>query len=260
MRNTIQLTCATCGASFFVYPRRAATAKYCSNSCRSKGLVGKQGARKGCVVSEETRMKMSRAAMGNKHMVGYRHTDETKLKMSESARGRPGTRTGSHPTEETRLKLSAACKGKPANNKGTHLSPAIKRKISINRRGKATGESNPNWQGGKSFKPYCAAFTRRLRENIRDAFGRKCFMCGISENGEKLSVHHVDYNKGQGCGRRWSLVPLCRTCHMKTTNNRHYYFNLLSNYWAFKYIEFTEYAGVSLDFRLFKPNGISSDI
>jgi hypothetical protein len=95
-----------------------------------------------------------------------------------------------------------------------------------------SGENSVFWKGGISDRKYCRAFNRHLREQIRDKFGRKCFLCGISENDRKLSIHHCDYNKGQGCGHRWNLVPLCVSCHGKTNVHKHYYFNLLANFWA----------------------------
>lgn len=98
---------------------------------------------------------------------------------------------------------------------------------------KRIGEDSPNWKGGISFEPYCNKFNNKLKEHIRDTFDRKCFLCGKSEeeNNCKLHVHHVDYNKGQGCGYSWSLIPLCSSCHSKTNHNRYYWFNLLNNYW-----------------------------
>lgn len=85
------------------------------------------------------------------------------------------------------------------------------------------GENSPAWKGGKSFEPYCPKFTKELKEAIRSKYGRKCVLCGLpeSENKKRLSVHHVDYDKGQGCnGKAWKLVPLCVKCHTKTNNNR----------------------------------------
>lgn len=96
-----------------------------------------------------------------------------------------------------------------------------------------SGSLNPAWNGGVSFEPYCPRFNERLKEYIRQKFNRKCVLCGISENGVKLSVHHVDYNKLQGCkGHTWALVSLCSSCHSKTGYNRWYYFLKLFNYWA----------------------------
>lgn len=65
---------------------------------------------------------------------------------------------------------------------------------------------------------YCDKFDNACRERIRNKYDRMCFYCGKDEytNNAKLSVHHLDMNKDQGCnGNEWRLVPLCRTCHGK---------------------------------------------
>lgn len=95
-------------------------------------------------------------------------------------------------------------------------------------------ERNPRWNNGSSFEPYCPKFTQELREEIREAFGRKCFLCGAPENGRRLAVHHINFDKKAGCyGRKFNLLPLCIKCHNKTSgNHRYYYFNLLANFWA----------------------------
>lgn len=126
--------------------------------------------------------------------------------ISCSRRGKNGW----HHTEETRRKMSEAAKG----------------------------EKNHNWRNGSRNEKYCFKFNHAMKERIRDAFGRKCFLCGgVSTDGRALDVHHCDYNKGQGCGHEWNLIPLCNKCHGKTNANRHYYFNLLSGYWVAKYIK-----------------------
>jgi len=87
-----------------------------------------------------------------------------------------------------------------------------------------SGENNPNWQGGLSFEPYCTKFNFAFKEYIRDKFGRVCFLCNKAEAevGEKLSVHHVNYNKGCGCDtdETCQFVPLCRSCNAKVNGNR----------------------------------------
>jgi len=97
--------------------------------------------------------------------------------------------------------------------------------------GKANkGENSPNWKGGISFEPYCLEFNKGLKEEIREKFGRVCFLCPKTEeeNCQKLSVHHIDYNKKQGCnGIRWLLVPLCRACNSKVNFNRDYWQDLV---------------------------------
>lgn len=100
-------------------------------------------------------------------------------------------------------------------------------------------EHHPGWKGGISSWPYCPKFTTELKEEIRDKFNRMCFLSGTKESGRKLSVHHCDYLKSQGCqGQRWSLLPLVASWHMKTNYNRWYWFALLRDYWCYKYLTF----------------------
>lgn len=64
---------------------------------------------------------------------------------------------------------------------------------------------------------YCYKFNVDCREHNRDKYNRKCFFCDINEADcdRKHSIHHVDYNKNQGCDDTpdWKLIPLCRRCH-----------------------------------------------
>lgn len=99
------------------------------------------------------------------------------------------------------------------------------------------GSRNPAWRGGIAYGKYCPKFNDLLKEQVRRAFGRKCFLCGASEDGVGLDVHHCDYHKGQGCGRAWTLIPLCKSCHSKTGFNRYYWFAKLANYWVGKHIQ-----------------------
>jgi len=195
---------------------------------------------KGRIVSEETRRKIA-----ERH-TGMKLSDETKKKISDSKRGKPlslskevreklsksrmGNKNslGFHPSEETRKKLSAARKGHP-------VSEETRAKI----RAANKGSKCYNWKGGKSFEPYCPAFNMAIKERVRDAFGRRCYLCGIEETRERHHAHHVDYNKSQGCnGRQWGLVPLCRSCHSKTQHNRWHWFALLRDYWIYEYLDF----------------------
>lgn len=101
---------------------------------------------------------------------------------------------------------------------GRKHSTNTKQKIRRSCEGNNSGENHPNWQGGISFEPYCPKFNNHIREDIREKYGRVCFLCGKTEqdNGSKLSVHHTDHNKEQGCnGYEWKLVPLCKSCHGK---------------------------------------------
>ena len=56
-------------------------------------------ARKGIVFSKETRMKFSKALIGNKHGLGYKHTKEAINKITEASKNRECS-------DETRKKMS----------------------------------------------------------------------------------------------------------------------------------------------------------
>lgn len=78
------------------------------------------------------------------------------------------------------------------------------------------------WEGFAKDELYCPLFNEKCRESNREKYDRQCFLCGqdefnnIDKNGNmrKLSVHHVNMNKDQGCNNHeWKLVPLCMHCH-----------------------------------------------
>jgi len=71
---------------------------------------------------------------------------------------------------------------------------------------------------------YCEKFNRDFRERTRAFRGYVCFECGEPQNGERLHVHHVHYDKKMCCnGSPHDVVPLCRGCHSKTNYNRDYW-------------------------------------
>ena len=92
------------------------------------------------------------------------------------------------------------------------------------------GKNNPSWRGGTSFEDYCINFNDAIKEEAREKYGRQCFLCGKTEaeNGKKLCVHHVDYDKKRGCnGKKLLLVPLCTSCHAKTNFRRDYWESII---------------------------------
>ena len=158
-----------------------------------------------------------------------------------------------HKSQYCALCKSCSLKGKSYRNKGRTLTAEHKRKIGEGNKGKTVsdeakrkmgeslkgrtswnkgmkGEAAPNWRGGISFEPYCIKFNKAYKTHIRNLFGNKCFLCGISEaeNSKKLDVHHVNYNKDCGCDDTVCIcVPLCRSCHMRTNGNRDYWEELI---------------------------------
>lgn len=74
------------------------------------------------------------------------------------------------------------------------------------------------------WKGYCPKFNEMCRESNREKYDRECFLCGRAEEfnsdragkSKRLSVHHIDMNKAQGCnGHEWKLIPVCMQCHGK---------------------------------------------
>lgn len=78
----------------------------------------------------------------------------------------------------------------------------------------------------KRRNPYCKKFNSEFKERVRSFFGDTCVLCGKTEaeNGQALSVHHVNYDKKTGCnGNELSFVSLCKSCHHRVHGNRKYW-------------------------------------
>lgn len=197
------------------------TGENCTEATRKKLSEvnsGEKNSNYGKHPSEVTRQKMSKAHSGKSPTEatkkklseanrGKKITEVTRKKLSEVKSGKKHPLYGKHPSEVTRKKLSEANRGKK-HTEGT------KKKLSESKR----GAKNHNWKGGKSIE-YCSKWNEKFREYIRNKYNRKCFLCGKTEeeNGQRLSVHHVNSNKKCGCDedRTCQFVPLCRLCHGK---------------------------------------------
>ena len=187
----------------------------------SKSLKGRKH-------SKETKIKMSESKKGHKH------SEETKRKISESQKGKIIS-------EESKSKMREAHKGLPGHKHTEESKRKISEAITGRKHTKEArekmsawqqGKNHPNWKGGISYEPYCIKFTWKLKEQIREKYNRKCFLCNKTEkeSKNKLSIHHVDYNKNQGCEEHdWKLIPLCGSCHSKTNYNRNYWENLITD-------------------------------
>jgi len=212
---------------------------------------------KGCFMPEKTKEKISENAkinpnfgMKGKHSIAWNKgkrlpplTKEHREKVSKSNIGKHNL------SEEHRRKLSE-------KNKGRKLSPETKEKISqsvkqimkseeIRKKiikanlGKKQSEETKKkqseahrgekcyfWKGGISFEPYCSKFSRQLKRETRSRDKFTCQLCDEKENGKKLDVHHIHYDKSN-CNP--DLVSLCRSCHGKVNVNRNFYEELFIN-------------------------------
>ena len=159
--------------------------------------------------SNETKKKMSLAKIGKSFRLGCKHTEESKQKMRLSHIGHIPWCIGKKLSIEHKRKLSIAHKGKI-------LSKEWKRKIS-------EGVERHYWETGKTCKIYALGWTNTFKEQIRYRDEYKCQLCGIPEieNGRKLDVHHIDYDKKNI--KQDNLVSLCFGCHKKTNYNREYW-------------------------------------
>ena len=141
---------------------------------------------------------------------------------------------GKHHTKESNQKNRDAHLGKPHSEEHKqHM------RDNSGMRGKGylmAGEKHWNWQDGISSEPYCIKFNNEFKERVRNFFGRCCYVCGKNEtdNGQRLSVHHVNYNKMVCCNDVKPLfVPLSKSCHAKSSGDREYweeFFTVSLNY------------------------------
>jgi hypothetical protein len=195
---------------------------------------------------------------------GRKHTEETKRKLSESRKGSNNPAFGTHHTDEwkkhmssvnkgkiipleQRLKISEAKKGSKHPFFGRPFPEEKKKHLSVIFSGinhPQYGKERPEktrlklieagvggfWYGNVRYydgPQYCEKFNENLKERVRAFFGYRCVECGILQNGKKLDVHHVWYNKKACCDNTpRSLVALCHKCHSKsTTGDRTYWSN-----------------------------------
>lgn len=150
--------------------------------------------------------------------LGRSHAEEARKKQSDYALNRPkehnqklSERTSKYFEEhpEAREYLAALQTGKK-------LSEETKRKLSE----RFTGDGNNQWRGGISFEPYGPEFTRLFKEIIRERDRFTCQECGRTqeEEGRRLCIHHVDYDKLNNSLD--NVLALCNKCNVKANYNR----------------------------------------
>jgi len=178
--------CDKCGS---IYETRKGRAR---NLCKSCVMSGERNPRFGKPMLPQNKKALIKSHTGENHWCFGKHLSaEHRKKISDNHADVSGA---NHPLY------------------GTHLSQIHKQHISAGRVGIEYGE----WSDYANPSKYCSRFDETCREHNRDRYDRKCFICGKTEeqNDIRLSVHHVDRNKDQGCdGHDWRLIPVCKVCH-----------------------------------------------
>ena len=168
-------------------------------------LSGENHPNYGKTASKDVCEKISKA------LTGRVVSEVTGKKISKALSGRVRSK-------ESRIKQSVSMSGKNNRLYNKHLETETRKKISATKQGIPYEE----WEFFARDQLYCPDYNEKCRESNREKYGRRCFICGLPEdenkdiNGRKrkLSVHHVDMNKDQGCdGIRWKLVPVCMNHH-----------------------------------------------
>lgn len=172
------------------------------------------------MISEETRKKMSLAAMGNKAHLGKHHSEEAKRKISEGHRGLIFS-------EEHRKKLSEAQKGKKAT-KGT-----LGKKYSIESRKKMsawqTGRKIPSIQGENNYRWIKDRSKLKKQDRRNDSaykewrmnvYRRDKFVCKINDDdcGGRIEAHHI-VGWSKDILLRYEVsngITVCRSHHPRT--------------------------------------------
>lgn len=199
--------------------------------------------------TKATKRKMSDAQMGKKNpSYGKTPSDATRKKISDAKKGklRPDITGDKNPmygvtspnkgkklSEYTKQKISESSKDKKHSestkkkmsgaHKGLKASDKTKKRMSATQQGIPYDE----WESFACEKKYCPKFDEACRESCRAKYNYRCFMCDKKEADNKtksgkihkLSVHHVDMDKAQGCESNWKLVPLCKRCHATAHND-----------------------------------------
>jgi len=209
----IECICMECGKDFKVKPYtiKQGKGKFCCKDCwyawKSKNVVGENNPNYGKRWSEEKKKEFAESRMGESNpFFGGMVSEDHRRKLKS-------IRMGKSLSDDTKKKISDS-------HIGLKASDITKYKMSISH----AGDKCSRWKGGISFEPYCPKFTREFRDRVRFFWDYKCGNpdCGKTqeENGEKLSVHHVHFDKQVCCNDKPTMfIPLCRSCHTKTNND-----------------------------------------
>lgn len=241
----IERFCAKCGTRFLVRPReiKHGFGKYCSQKCYHDAQIIQ--VEKACSFCGKTfKARAEQIRRGNGKFCSNKCKYESRLTLVERTCLHCGSK---FMIQKSRIKWgygkycsktcwSNASKGVPRTPEEREKlriaitkyfdSPEARKKQSIAQKRRF---ADAWWYGSVNYHDtpkYCEKWTNELKERVRAFFNYHCVECGIPQNGERLHIHHVWYNKTACCDNTpRSLVALCRKCHVKTNYNRQYWSN-----------------------------------
>lgn len=149
-------------------------------------------------------------------------------KMSQIAIGKMiSSKSGHKPSSEARKNMAKGQMGRKHSQEARERNSA--------------GQQGQDYDAGEwtgfatscSNDKYCSKFDNEIRKFVRDKYNNCDYISGIPaticNSGRKLDVHHVDYNKNQGCdGHEWRLIPLSVVNHARTRGNRDFWNRLFT--------------------------------
>lgn len=226
--------CETCGGAL-TKKQIARGTKYCCRECYYKSRVGHE-------VSEATRGAIADTKFGKSRPRELVDRIAAKIRENYATGKTIHWQKGKPRSEIHKKQQSEAMKKKYASGEIIHhqlgkpITENTRIKLRECREGSVASEATRLkmsesgiggfWYGNVRHydDPYCEKWTADLRERVRAYFGYICFECGLEQDGRKLNVHHVHYNKKTCCdGSPHDLVPLCPECHTKANFNRDYW-------------------------------------
>jgi 5-methylcytosine-specific restriction endonuclease McrA len=188
---------------------------------------------KGSKMSEESRLKMSKAHMGNKSRLGIKHREDVKLRMSKSHKGKPLSelhrkrialgQIGRIHSKETRIKIAKSKYGNKYN---------LGKKLPYEKRLKMMGVNHRLWKGGYNPLPDRIRRLYEYRQWRSDVFTRDDWTCQICGHKGYVQVDHIksfrtllieykiqSIEEALKCSEIWDINngrTLCAPCHKKT--------------------------------------------
>ena len=239
-KEKVVKVCELCGNQFSVVPALSRQ-RFCSRECQGKWQSETQsGENNPCwkekvikvcelcgkefsVIQSQSHRKFCSHECHNKWQLANRSGEnspswkERVVKVCELC----GKEFSVIPALSHQIFCSRKCMGKwQSENQCGENNPNFNKPLPLEARKRisATRQRIPyeEWESFAKDHPYCPKFNERCKESNREKYDRRCFLSGMTEeeNGKKLSVHHIDMDKTQGCdGHTWKLVPLAMKLH-----------------------------------------------